>query len=92
MIAGNRRMIIDECVTFYLAGTATTAMASGNLIMYMTRKPYRHYFKQARDEIREIIVDPYLKENPHVTDITDALAHSIDYHNISELRLYHNLF
>ena len=39
MFKDDNDMIIDECISFFLAGSQTTAATSGNLIYYLMQEP-----------------------------------------------------
>jgi cytochrome P450 len=80
-------MIIDECMTFFFAGSQTISAGISNMIFYMTRNP--EFFNKVRNEINETIVKPYLKSNPgEELDINRGM----NFDNMFELKFYNNCF
>ena len=55
-------MIIDECLTFYFAGSQTTAMAFSNMMMHFIQQP--KLIKEVREDIKESIPMPFIRDNP----------------------------
>lgn len=56
----NDELIIDECLTFFFAGTQTSNLTSQNLVYMLVKHP--HYYEQVLHEIDTVIVQPYLHE------------------------------
>jgi cytochrome P450 len=80
-------MVIDECMTFFFAGSQTMSMATTNMLVYMIREP--SYFDKVRIEIDRVIVSPYLEANPGCKlDMKKALQ----YDNIFDLAYYTDCF
>lgn len=45
----DEKLIVDECINFFIAGTNTVTAATTNLIHYLIQNPT--YLKKLRDEI-----------------------------------------
>ena len=56
----NQQRIIDECLTFFFAGSQTSANATQNLMMALIKNP--QYQNQLLEEFDNEIVQHYLKE------------------------------
>jgi len=56
----NDERILDECFTFFFAGSQTSAIASQNLILALLKHP--HYQTKIRDELETEIIQPHLKD------------------------------
>jgi len=50
----NNELIIDECLTFFFAGTQTSNLTSQNLVYMLCKHP--HYGKRILDELDFVIV------------------------------------
>ena len=59
---GRDELILDECLTFFFAGSQTSSVAHQNLIMNLIEQP--DLMKRVRDEIKKVIIDPYKKAHP----------------------------
>jgi cytochrome P450 len=55
----NNELIVDECLTFFFAGTQTSNLTSQNLIYMLAKHP--NYREKILKELDEIIVQPYLQ-------------------------------
>ena len=76
---------------FYFAGSQTTSMATSNMIMYMLPKP--EYIQKIRDELKTVIIDPYLKNNSEkVITNEDILYEALNYDNLWDLKYYTSCF
>jgi cytochrome P450 len=51
LFKNDEKSIIDECLTFFFAGSQTSAITTQNLIMYLMQQP--DTMKRVRDEISE---------------------------------------
>ncbi len=47
----NETLIIDECLTFYFAGSQTTGLTTSNMILFMMQQP--NLFQDIRKEIQD---------------------------------------
>lgn len=57
MFKDDEEMIIDELITFFFAGSQTTAASLSNLIMNAMKQPT--IIDKIRSEINDVIVDNY---------------------------------
>jgi cytochrome P450 len=55
----DNEMIVDECLTFFFAGSQTNSVVIQNLIMHLLKN--RHYGDKIVEEIEQEVVQPYLK-------------------------------
>lgn len=80
-------MIVDECLTFFFAGSQTSSVTTQNLVLHLLKHP--HYKEKIVEEIREVVVRPKIKdtkwEPSHFLDL-------IEYDDISELSFYSQCF
>ena len=93
----NQQRIIDECLTFFFAGSQTSANATQNLMMALIKNP--QYQTQLLNEFDKEIVQEHLKERVSkgelavgqtVEDI-DFLS-LLNYENCGNLQLFTNCF
>lgn len=67
------KMIIDESLTFFFAGSQSTGITTGNMIMYMLQSP--EMFGKVKNEVNNIIINPYIAANPgKPVDLKEALT------------------
>lgn len=83
----DNRVILDECLTFFFAGSQTTSMTHGNMIFYLMRD--QKLLNRVREEFQSVIVRPYKESNN--TDTFDWFK-GIDYTTMQNLSLYHCCF
>jgi cytochrome P450 len=68
--------IIDECITFFLAGSATTKIANSNLLMYLTLYP--ETLTKLKSELISKLFRPYKVQNPGASyDISSIFDYNI---------------
>lgn len=60
LFSGNDDMIVDECFTFFFAGSQTLSASISNEVLFLTQNP--ELKKKALDELSAKIVDPFEKE------------------------------
>jgi cytochrome P450 len=51
-------MIVDECLTFFFAGSQTSSVTIQNLMMHLLKN--RHYGDKIVEEIEQEVVQPFL--------------------------------
>lgn len=56
----NESRIIDEALTFFFAGSQTSANATQNLILHIMKQP--KYQTKILDEVNTVLVQPHLDE------------------------------
>lgn len=56
----NNELIVDECLTFFFAGTQTSNLTSQNLVYMLCKHP--KYAEKILQELESVIIQPYLKE------------------------------
>jgi len=56
----DNEMIIDECMTFFFAGSQTSSVATQNLVIHLLKN--KHYGDKILKEIEEMVVKPHLEE------------------------------
>ena len=54
----DNEMIVDECLTFFFAGSQTSSVTIQNLFMHLIKN--RHYGDKIVQEIEQEVVRPYL--------------------------------
>ena len=87
----NNSRIVDECLTFFFAGSQTSAAATQNLICSLVKHP--EYQQQLRDELEEKIILPHLsKFKPGQKFDNLDILELITFENASELELFITCF
>ena len=76
-------IIIDECLTFFFAGSQTSSIGTQNMLMYMIQQP--DIMQKVRAEIKSQIIDP-------TKETTYELPQLLNYDNIFSLSYYANCF
>ena len=56
--AGNDDMIVDECLTFFFAGSQTSSGAAQNLILMLIKHP--EIKEKILKELDRVIIQPHL--------------------------------
>ena len=56
--AGNDDMIVDECLTFFFAGSQTSSVAAQNLILMLIKHP--EIKEKILKELDRVIIQPHL--------------------------------
>jgi cytochrome P450 len=54
-------LILDECLTFFFAGTQTSSIANSNLIFMLVKHP--EVGQKILDEVQSEVIEPYLKQH-----------------------------
>jgi cytochrome P450 len=62
LFKNDSKMIIDQCLTFFFAGSQTGALTTSNMIIRMFQNP--ETIKKTREEFDQAIRNPYMKSNP----------------------------
>lgn len=75
--------MLDECMTFFFAGSQTTACVTTNLNLYLMQKP--DILKKCRDEITKVLIEPYKAAHPG-KEFT--LSDTMDLDNIHDMKYY----
>ena len=60
LFMNDTKRIIDECYTFFFAGSQTSAISSQNLIIALMKQP--EYEEKIIEEIDSVIIQPHIKE------------------------------
>lgn len=76
-------MIIDECLTFFFAGSQTSAGNTDNLALHLMKHP--EYTTRILSELQEKIIKKD-KWNP------EEILNYLNFENITELEFYSNCF
>jgi cytochrome P450 len=75
-------------MTFFLAANFTTALSTSNLIMYLIQPKHNHYLNEVRQEIKDVIIEPYLQANNRLSNISDEPNNAITYYSVWDLKKY----
>lgn len=68
---------MDECITFFFAGSQTTSVTSENLICNLMKQP--KLMKKCRDEIEKELVKPFPAGGDIVDHMTLENVSNLDY-------------
>eukprot|EP00347_Sterkiella_histriomuscorum_P011732 403371320 len=79
---GHDEMILDECVTFFIAGSQTTAVTTSNLICYLTQN--KEFYDKMIDELKSNLVS-FGQSN-------EQLAKDIDLESVDNLHFLKQCF
>ena len=60
LFMNDNKRIIDECLTFFFAGSQTSAVSSQNLMIALMKET--HYQEKILDEIDQLIIQPHLDQ------------------------------
>ena len=80
--SGDEQLIVDECLTFFFAGSQTSNLSSTNLIYMLVKHP--EYRKNILKELEKVVVQPYLQANLSKVDSFDILD-LMDFENTGDL-------
>ena len=70
----HNNVIIDECITFFLAGSQTVKASNANIIQYLTM--HKPYHQKLMKELKETFFEDYLKSNPgKPVDIRECITY-----------------
>ena len=86
-------MLIDETLTFFLAGSQTNSASTQNLLLHLVINP--SYGEQLVEELEEKIVKPYHIENYEETGETwkpSRISDMLTYENITNLDFISNCY
>ena len=97
--ANDNERIIDECLTFFFAGSQTSAITTQNLVVALIKHP--EYQDKLLQEFEEELIKPHFKEEgeKNQTELTKGqtreqvdILDMIDFETGSNLKLYINCF
>lgn len=75
----DNEMIIDECMTFFLAGSGTQAESTLGLFNHLMKKS--EYIEKIRTEIKQVITDPSGDQKASLLDL-------FNFENIADMNLF----
>lgn len=78
-------MIIDECLTFFFAGSQTSSTTTQNLLMYAIKQP--DIQDKIRDEVIREIIEPQRKEGKDLSKV-NRVTELMTPENIQELSYF----
>lgn len=77
----NDTIIVDECLTFFFAGSQTSSIGTQNMIIYLMQQP--NLLNRLRAELDKEIIQPYI--NNHRDESEVKLWKALDYDSIFNL-------
>jgi len=84
----DNNMIVDECLTFFFAGSQTSSVTTQNLILHLIKN--RKYGDQIINEIEKVVVIPFKEQSNDTSQVWEPtkFLDMIDYEMMSELTFY----